>query len=136
MRRTFGAEGGYRRFVDRYCLSDKSTIRVGYPSFKGLRPLVQRERRRLRGKASLVLTSSSRSTLRGVNVGDGVRELLDRTGPRRGVRVGKNVWYVRRGERAGHVFKVQDGIVREVGLADRKQTATNARVKRFFTSER
>lgn len=101
-----------------------------------MRRLVARERRRLRGKASLVLTSSRRSAVRGVNVGDSVRELRDRTGNRRGVRVGKNVWYVRRGARAGHVFKVHDGVVREVGLADRKQTATNARVKRFFTSGR
>jgi choice-of-anchor B domain-containing protein len=136
VRRTFGAEGRYRRFLDRYCLSDDSTIRVGYPSSKQMRRLVARERRRLRGKASLVLTSSRRSKLRGVNVGDGVRELRDRTGDRRGVRIGKNVWFVRRGQRAGHVFKVQNGIVREVGLADRRQTATNARVKRFFTSER
>jgi hypothetical protein len=65
-----------------------------------------------------------------------VRELRRKTGNRRGVHVGKNVWYVRRGQRAGHVFKVQNGVVREVGLADRKQTATNARVKRFFTSDR
>jgi choice-of-anchor B domain-containing protein len=136
VRRTFGAAGRYRRFLDRYCLADESTIRVGYPSFKQMRRLVARERRRLRGKASLVLTSSRRSTVRGINVGDSVRELRRKTGNRRGVHVGKNVWYVRRGQRAGHVFKVQNGVVREVGLADRKQTATNARVKRFFTSDR
>jgi len=136
VRRTFGAKGRYRHFVDRYCLSDDSTIRVGYPSHTQLRRLVRRERQRLRGKALLVLTTSRRTTVRGVNVGDTRRELLRKTGRRRGVRVGRNVWYVRRGERAGHVFKVRGGVVREVGIADRRQTATNRRVKRFFTSDR
>lgn len=136
VRRAFGARGRYRRFVDRYCLSDNSTIRIGYPSPKALRSLAQGERRRLRGRVSLVLTTSRRSTVRGINVGAGVRELLRRTGRRRGVRVGENVWFVRRGSRAGHVFKVRGGVVREVGLADRRQTATNRRVKRFFTSNR
>jgi len=43
-------------------------------------------------------------------------------GPR--VRVGRNVWYFRRGRNSRQIFKVQGGRVREMGIADARLTAT------------
>ena len=50
--------------------------------------------------------------------------------------VGSTRWYLRRGSGARHVFRVTGGKVREVGLADARQTASRARAKRLFASFR
>ncbi|MDQ3645235.1 MAG: choice-of-anchor B family protein, partial [Actinomycetota bacterium] len=136
VRRSFGSRGAYRRFMDRFCLSDGSAIRVGYPTQKALRALPRPQRRRLRGRANLVLTSSTRTKLRGVRVGMGRARLLQRIGNRRGVRVGRNVWYLRRGSRARQVFRVRGGRLREVGLADRELTGNRASARRLLKSGR
>lgn len=136
VRKSFGSEGTYRRFVDRFCLADGSAMRVGYPSPKSRRRMSRSDRRRTRGKATLVLTSSPRTRLRGVKVGMTRKALLQRIGKKRGVRVGSNVWYARRGSRARHIFKVHRGKVGEVGLADKKLTRNRRAVKRFFRSDR
>ena len=122
VRKSLGSKGTYRRLMDRFCLSDGSALRVGYRSPKG--------------RATLVLTSSARTKLRGVNVGITRTQLLERIGAGRGVRVGRNLWYFRRGTRARQVFKVQGGRVREVGLADVKLTRSRTSAKRFFKSGR
>lgn len=83
-----------------------------------------------------MLTSSAGTTLRGVNVGMARARLLRRIGESRGVRVGRNVFYLRRGSRARQVFRVQGGRLREVGLADLRLTRTRALAKRFFRSGR
>ncbi len=136
VRKSFGSRGTYRRFMDRFCLTDGSALRVGYTAPKELKRLSRSERRRLRGRATLVLTSSAGTTLRGVNVGMARARLLRRIGESRGVRVGRNVFYLRRGSRARQVFRVQGGRLREVGLADLRLTRTRALAKRFFRSGR
>ncbi|MGI9095456.1 MAG: hypothetical protein ACR2F4_07785, partial [Thermoleophilaceae bacterium] len=136
VRKSFGSRGTFRRFMDRFCLSDGSALRVGYTAPKDLKSLSRSQRRRLRGRASLVLTSSARTKLRGVNVGITRTELLQRIGKGRGVRVGRDVWFVRRGTRARQVFRVRGGRLREVGLADLRLTRSRALTKRFFGSGR
>jgi len=136
VRKSFGSRGTFRRFMDRFCLSDGSALRVGYTTPKDLKSLSRSQRRRLRGRASLVLTSSARTKLRGVNVGITRTELLQRIGKGRGVRVGRDVWFVRRGSRARQVFRVRSGRLREVGLADLRLTRSRALTKRFFRSVR
>jgi hypothetical protein len=104
--------------MDRFCLSGGAVLRVGY----------RRER------AVLLLVSSPRYRIRGVRVGTSTRTLRRRLGPSRGVRIGKNRWYVRRGTRSRLVFKTRGGRVREVGLAERGPTAGRKRAKRFLSS--
>jgi alpha-glucosidase (family GH31 glycosyl hydrolase) len=136
VRRTFGASGRYRRFVDRYCLRDGGAVRVAYPSRRELRGLSRSERRRVRGESIFVLTTSRSLRIRGVRRGMGRRAMLRRVGRQRGVRVGRNVWYFRKGRNSRHIFKVRGGRVREMGIADARLTESRARAERFFRQGR
>ena len=72
-----------------------------------------------------------------MKAGASKRTLLRRIGRRsRGIRVGKNVWYVKKGKRSRLLFKVRGGKVREVGLADSRLTSSRRRAKRFLNSFR
>ena len=132
VRRAFGGPGAYRRFTDRYCLQTGGAMRVGYPSKRALGRLSASQRRKLRGRAILLLSSSRQTVVGGVRTGASAGALSKRKGVRRGVRVGRNVWYARRSRGRTLVFKVRSGKVAEVGLANGGLTANRAGVKRFF----
>jgi hypothetical protein len=132
VRRAFGRRGAYRRFTDRYCLKRGGAMRVGYPSKRALSRLSGSRRRKVRGRAILLLSSSPRTVVGGVRKGTSARALKKRRGVRRGVRVGRNVWYSRPAGRRTLVFKVRRKKVAEVGLANRGLTASRSEVKRFF----
>ena len=132
VRRAYGGPGAYRRFTDRYCLDGGGGVRVGYASGRALGRLSGPQRRRIRGRAILILSSSPRSRVGGVRVGTSVATLRKRRGVSRGLRVGRNVWYTRRAKGRTLVFKVRGGRVAEVGLANRGLTASGAQVRRFF----
>jgi len=133
-RRAFPAVRRGRAGVDRFCVRGGGFLRIGYPSRALRRGLVRSERRRVRSKAVLVLASSRRFAVRGVRPAMGIRALRRRIGRGRGVRVGRNVWYLARGSRARLVFKVRGRRVREVGIADRRLTAGQRRARRFLSS--
>ena len=82
------------------------------------------QRRRVRGRALLVLTSSRRYAIRRVRPGMRTAALRRRLRGERRVRVGVNVWYVLRGPKSTYVFKTRAGKVREIGLADKRLTKT------------
>ena len=136
VKQTFGASGSYRRYVDRFCLRGGGAIRVGYLSPKGLSQLSRSERRRLRGRAVLVLSSGARTTVGGVRPGTTLRALRRRYRGIRGVRVGRNVWYSVRTRGSTRVFKVQGGRVTEVGLADGRVSANRVLLRRLLLSVR
>jgi hypothetical protein len=126
-----------RSSVDRFCLSDRGILRIGYPSRRLRRGLSRSDRRRYRAdKAILILASSKRYRLRGVRVGMTRNDLLRRARPSRGIRVGRNVWYLARGSRARIVYKFARGRVREVGIADRRLTGSRRGAARFLKSFR
>ena len=54
----------------------------------------------------------------------------------RGVRIGKNTWYVKRGKKSRFVYKVRRGMVREVGEASLKITSNRKRTARMLRSFR
>jgi hypothetical protein len=136
VRRTFGSPGRYRRFVDRYCLSDGGVVRIAYPTPRELRRLSRSERRRIGGESIFILTTSKSLRIRGVRRGMGVRALHRKIGRGARVRVGKNLWYFRKGRNSRHIFKVQRGRVREMGIADARLTKGRVRAKRFFRQGR
>jgi len=136
VRRTFGSPGRYRRFVDRYCLSDGGVVRIAYPTPRELRRLSRSERRRIGGESIFILTTSKSLRIRGVRRGMGVRALNRKIGRGARVRVGKNLWYFRKGRNSRHIFKVQRGRVREMGVADARLTNGRVRAKRFFRQGR
>ena len=127
-----------RRGLDKFCLKDKSSVRIGYPQSKVLKKLSKKQRRGLSAtKAGLILTSSKRFAVRKVRVGMKLATLRKRAiGRRRGMRIGKNTWFVRRGAKAQLVFKVRGGRVREVGEASLKLTSNRKRSVRLLKSYR
>jgi hypothetical protein len=131
-----GDRGRYREWVDRYCLRDGSTVRIGYPTHRERKRLSRSERRRIGHESIFVLTTSRSLRIRGVGRGMGVRALHRRIGGGNRVRVGKNLWYFRKGRNSRHVFKVQRGRVLEMGIADARLTKGRARAKRFFRQNR
>jgi hypothetical protein len=136
VRRTFGARGRYRKWVDRYCLRDGSTVRVAYPTHRERKRLSRSERRRIGHESIFVLTTSRSLRVRGVRRGMGVRGLHRRIGRGNRVRVGRNLWYFRKGRNSRHIFKVQRGRVLEMGIADARLTQGRKRAKRFFRQGR
>jgi hypothetical protein len=126
-----------RRNLDKFCLSDRRAVRIGYPN-----QAVINMGRRVRGsaftrnKAVLVLTSSRRFRVRRVRVGMHTSTMRSRIGRGiRPIRIGANRWYLKRGRRARLLFKIRGGRVREVGHAPLRLTntrRTSARLLRSF----
>jgi hypothetical protein len=123
-----------RRFVDRFCHADGGLTRIGYPSPKLTRFLAPAMRRRLRGRAVLILTTSTHYSLRGLRPGARVRALGAAVAKRRRFKVGANVWHVAAGRRSALLFKVRGGRIREVGVADGRLMRGRLAARRFLRS--
>jgi len=121
-----------RRGMDRYCLRGGGSLRIGYPTGRLNRSLGRSERRRVRDRAILILTTSGRYSIRGLTVGSSIRSLRARLQGARSFRVGRNVWFLERGRSRTHVFKTRRGRVLEIGVADRRLTRTERGSARFL----
>jgi hypothetical protein len=121
-----------RGSFDYFCLADGRAIGVGYPSRRLRRGLGRRERRRTRGRAVLILTTSRHLRVRAARVGTRTRILRRRLHRERRYRVGRNIWYLARGKRSTLVFKTRAGRVRSLGIADRRLTRTRRGQRRFL----
>jgi hypothetical protein len=111
-----------RRTVDRFCLADGRHLRIGYPSRALLRRLSRSERRRVKGRAIFMTTSSPRYHMFGKRPGSNASGLRGRR-----FRVGSNLWVLRRADRARALFKVRRGRVLEIGLGDRRLSGGSRR---------
>jgi hypothetical protein len=123
---------GGRRNMDFFCTASHR-IRVGYPSASLLHHLAAAQRRRVSGRAILVLTASNHYALRGTRPGTRLtKRLRRRLHVGRPFHVGKNFWYLvsERGSRG--VLKVRRGRIEEIGIADARLTAKRAAVRRFL----
>lgn len=132
-----------RGSIDKFCFTDRRQLRIGYPSSRLRRGFGRSRtgrsfsRRFTSGKAVLILTSSKRFRVGKVRVGSSTRTLRRSVGRRaRGIRVGRNVWYTKRGSKARLVYKVRGKRVYEVGIADKSLTGTRSRQAKFFKSFR
>jgi len=126
-----------RGSVDRFCLSDRKYVRVGYPSTRLRKSFGRTFRRRYPStKAVLALTTSKRFRIRSVRVGSSLRTLRKRIGRVRGIRVGKNVWYLKRGSKSTLIYKVRRRKVLEIGIGDKTLTKGRKRSKRYLNSFR
>lgn len=121
-----------RRDIDFYCLTP-SGIRVAYPTPPMLRSLPARLRRRVRGRAVLALTANRHYALRGVVPGTRLADVATRLHPGRGIRIGRNRWYVMGAGRSRDVLKVHRGVIEELGIADRRLTSNRRAARRFLT---
>jgi hypothetical protein len=124
-----------RRNVDRFCLTDRRLVSIGYPTARATKGFGRAYKRRVKNKAVFIITSSTRFKVKGLRAGmkvkgKGVRRRL---GKRR-FRVGRNTWYLRRGSSARLVYKVHKGRITAVGIADKRLTSSNKRARRFLRS--
>ena len=125
-----------RKYVDRFCHADGSTTRIGYPSPRLNRILSRRKRRKLKGRAVLILTASRHYALRGVSNGTKLKQLRRRYPRLRRFKVGANTWYLaRRGRRgARKIFKVRHRRVGEIGVGSAKLTRRRRQARVFLRS--
>jgi hypothetical protein len=110
------------------------TLRIAYPTKRLNHKLGRTLRRRVRGRAVLILTSSPDFSLNGLHRGDSealVRQTL--RGERR-IRIGGSTWYVVANRRTRAVVKVQGRTVRELGIADRRLTRNVSELRRFLAA--
>ena len=135
-RRAFPSFRRSRRSIDRFCIVGGGVTRVGYPLRGLLRRVSARTRRRVRGRAVLALTSSRVYSARGVRAGSSARLMRRRHRRLQRIRIGRNLWYLKRSRRATLLFKVRRGRVRELGLAERRLTGSRRARVRFLKSFR
>ena len=125
---------GGRRDMDFFCTASRR-IRVGYASAALSRSLTRAQRRRVSGRAILVLTASRHYTLRGVHPGTRLTAKLQRRlHVGRQFHVGQNRWYLVAEPGSRGVFKVRRGTIQEIGIADPRLTRNRRAARRFFRS--
>jgi hypothetical protein len=119
--------------MDFFCLSPIG-IRVAYPSRTVLRSLSRRAQRRVRGRAVLALTANPHFALRGAHPGARLAPVAKRLHVSRGIRIGRNTWYVLPAGPSRGVLKVTHGVIEEIGIADKSLTATRAATRRLLAN--
>jgi hypothetical protein len=125
-RRRFRFSTGGRRYWDYFCFSPAG-VRVGYPSPALLRLIPRKQRRATSGRVVFVLSDNHRYALRGVRTGMRVtKRMKRRLHIGRAFRLGPDTWYVIGNGKSAGLLQVNRGIIRGVGVAD----------KRFLTSRR
>ena len=123
-----------RRDMDFFCLAGGSGIRVGYPSGRLLRALSRGERRRVRGRAVLALTSNRYYALGAVRPGESLVKARRSLKLGRAFHIGVNAWYLTPDDGSRGVLKVRHGRIQEVGIADKRLTKNRHVAFGFLTS--
>jgi hypothetical protein len=123
LRRALRRDAGRRAaYTDVFCFVPIG-IRVGFLPPAARRHLSPRARRALAGHAVLILTANRHYSLRGVRPGARVAMARRRLRLSRPIRAGLNIWYLASAGRVTGVLKVRAGVVRELGIADRRLTS-------------
>ncbi len=122
-----------RRNADFFCMKPTG-IRVAYPSQALLKTLSPGTRRRVRGRAMLALTGNPFYALKGARPGARLAKVARRLAVGRGIRIGLNTWYLVPAGASRGVLKVQHGVIREIGIADKSLTANRALTRKVLAS--
>jgi hypothetical protein len=122
-----------RRYWDFFC-PDRRGIRAAYGSPKLLRSLKPAERRRVRGRIVIALTSNRNFTLRGVRPGTPLGLAVRTLRLGQGIKLGSNTWYVIPMKRANGLLKAAHGVVQEVGPADKRLSRNRKAATALLTS--
>jgi hypothetical protein len=119
--------------MDFFCPPNRG-IRVGYASRALTRRMSRAQRRRVAGRAVLVLSANRHYALHGVRPDTRLARVRRRLHVGRAFHVGRNYWYVVANGPSHGVLKVRHGIIQEVGIADLRLTRGRAAGQRFFRS--
>jgi hypothetical protein len=128
-----GAKLRTRKGLDKYCAIPKGWFRIGYPNARLFKPYGKSLRKATKNRVVLILTSSPRFTLLGLTRGDKRAKVRQKLKKEFSFVVGANRWYVVRttGKRI-LLVKLQDGLVREIGLGDGRFAKTNKLLKAYL----
>lgn len=102
--------------TERFCLIGGGATHVRYASRHLLLRMPAHSRRRLLGRAVLVLTASPHYSLGRVKIGTPQKRAVRALKLSRGHRVGKTTWYLKRVHRGERVIKIRRGRVGEIGV--------------------
>ena len=120
-----------RKYWDFFCLKPIG-IRAAYASAAAAAKLKRSERRGVRGKIVLLLTSDRLYSLKGVKPGTRLNGVAKKLHVSKRIRIGKNDWYIVPNGSSRGVLKVQHGVIEEVGIADRRLAGNYRAAKRFL----
>jgi hypothetical protein len=123
-----------RAGMDRYCATGGGSFRIGYPTRRLIRASRTAQRRRVRGRAVLILTSSKRFSVAGIKPGARTSSLRRHLRHEHAMSIGKNTWYVAPSRRARLIYRVRGAHVLAVGIADKRLTATPSGRRRVLTA--
>jgi hypothetical protein len=132
--------------LDDFCLFGGLGIHAGYPSAKLLHSLPSGERTRVAGRIVLALTANSHYSLDGVTAGMRLAAAAHRLHLGKPFRIlgnpydpvtggnffYSNSWYIVTGASASGVLEVHSGIVKEIGIADKRLTDGRAAQSRLL----
>ncbi len=119
---------------DNFCLFAGWGIRAGYPSRKLLSSLSRAQRRRV-SPIILLLTANPHYAYRETRPGAKLTKSLSKQlHLGKVLHVGSNSWYISAGKPADGVLKVRNGIVQEVGVAQRQLLSGRGAQRRFLKS--
>jgi hypothetical protein len=122
-----------RRDMDFFCPVHRG-IRVGYASSGLLRSVSKAERRRIRGRAVLILTANRHYALHGVRVRTRLSKVSSKLHVGRRFQVGRNTWYLAPNGSSRGILKVRRGRIQEIGIANGTLTRKRAAARRFLRS--
>jgi hypothetical protein len=120
--------------TDNFCLSGSSGIRVGYASAKLLGSTADARQAAISGRVVLALTANPFYTLDGVKPGTSLASAAHHLKLDKVIRLGLNNWYVIPAATSNGVLKVRHGMIQEVGVANKRLTATRAAQTRLLIS--
>jgi hypothetical protein len=129
-----GANKQTRANLDRYCAEGGGNFRIGYPTPRLNRTISKSLARKVKNRVVIVLTSSRRFSLRGIEVGDTTAEARRKLSGERAFKIGSNTWYVAKRGKARLLVKTKNGRVGEVGIGDPRLSTTAKATKRFLNA--
>lgn len=121
-----------RAKMDRYCATGGGSFRIGYTTSRLARAASAAERKRVTGRAVLILTSGTRYSVAAIKPGASTKVLRSKLKGERRYRIGKNTWYVAAGRKARLIYRTRGGKVQAVGIADKRLTTSSAGSKRVL----
>jgi 6-phosphogluconolactonase len=120
-------------YNDFFCLTPIG-IRAGYASPKLLDGLSAGQRRKLQGRVVWASTASAYYDISGVRVGATIAAAGRELKLEQPFQTGGGSFYLVPDGAATAILKVHDGIVEEIGIADKQVTSGRAAQRRFLTS--
>ena len=121
-----------RRSIDRYCVKGGGHLRIAHPTSALSKRLKSSTRGAIRSRAIVLVTTNRRLILRGLRVGSKASTARRVLARERRYRIGKSGWYVARGKRGVMVYRVSGGRIREMGVANRRLTASRRGTARLL----